>query len=57
MEDNDYGNDPSTFDQTMSDKDSTKWLEAMQFEMDSMHAKQVWTLVDPLKRIVPIRCK
>lgn len=29
MEDNDYGNDPSTFDQTMSDKDSTKWLEAM----------------------------
>ena len=29
----------------------------MRIEMDSMYANQVWTLVDPLERKVPIGCK
>ena len=29
----------------------------MRSEMESMYANQVWTVVDPLKRIKPIKCK
>ena len=32
-------------------------MEAMKLELDSIHFNQVWTLVDPSKVIVPIRCK
>ena len=52
-----HGDDPTTFDQAMKDPDSSKWLEAMKSEMDSMYSNQVWTLVDPPKGIVPIGCK
>ena len=48
---------PTTFEEALLDKDSSKWLEAMKSEMDSMYANQVWTLIDPPKGIVPIRCK
>lgn len=30
-------------------------LEVMKSEMNSIHVNQVWTLVDPLKGIIPIR--
>lgn len=57
MGDNDYEDDPSTFDQEMVDKDFAKWLEAMRSQIGSMHVNQVWTLVDPPEGKVPIRWK
>lgn len=57
MEDNDLGDDPSTYNQAMADKDSTKWQEAMQSKMDSMYLNHVWTLIDLPKEIVPFGCK
>ncbi|KAL0413831.1 UNVERIFIED_CONTAM: Copia protein [Sesamum radiatum] len=41
----------------MSDIDSDKWLEAMNFKMDSMGSNQVWTLVDLPKGVRPVGCK
>src|SRR5262249_38877114 len=49
--------DPSTYKEAMYDIDSEKWHKAMKSEMESMHANQVWTLVDPPEGIVPIGCK
>ncbi|PKI78455.1 hypothetical protein CRG98_001167 [Punica granatum] len=46
--------DPSTYEEAISDIDSFKWLEAMKSEIDSMSENQVWDLVDPLEGIVPI---
>ncbi|XP_073121893.1 uncharacterized protein [Henckelia pumila] len=51
------GYDPRTFKEAIFDVDASKWLEAMQSEFDSMHFKQVWTLVDPPDGIIPIGCK
>ncbi|XP_073119685.1 uncharacterized mitochondrial protein AtMg00820-like [Henckelia pumila] len=52
-----FGCDPRTFKEAISDVDASKWLEAMQSKFDSMHSNQVWTLVDPPNGIVPIGCK
>ena len=38
--------DPMTYSKVVMSSDSDKWLNAMKFEMDSMYANQVWTLVD-----------
>ena len=48
---------PHTFDQAMVDVDATRWREAMQTEIDSMHANQVWKLVDQPEGVKPIGCK
>lgn len=53
----DNGNDPKSYEKTILDVDSRKWLEAMKFEIDFIHVNKVWTLVDPLEGIVPIGCK
>ena len=37
IEDGSHGDDPSTFDETMSDIDSDKWLDPMKSEIYSMH--------------------
>ncbi|KAL0402133.1 UNVERIFIED_CONTAM: hypothetical protein Slati_4243200 [Sesamum latifolium] len=50
-------NDPKTYEETMLNIDSEKWLEAMKSKMDSMGSNQVWTLVDPPKGVRPVRCK
>ncbi len=50
----DHGDDPTSYKEAISDIDSSKWLEAMKSEMDSMHKNQVWDLVDPPEGIVPI---
>ncbi|PKI39955.1 hypothetical protein CRG98_039618 [Punica granatum] len=55
--DNNQRDDPTTYEEAISDIDSSKWLEAMKFEMDSMSKKQVWDLVDPPEGIVPITNK
>ena len=52
-----HGDDPSTYEQAMTDVDSMRWLEAMQAEMDSMYSNQVWTLVDLPDGFRPIGCK
>ena len=49
--------DPTTYEEDLYDKDSSRWIEAMRTEMDSMYANQVWTLVDPPEGIVPIGFK
>ena len=41
----------------MDSPDYEKWLEAMKSEMQSMYDNRVWTLIDPLEGLKPIRCK
>ena len=48
---------PTTYEKSLNSLESDKWLIAMKSEMDSMYTNQVWTLVDPHKRIKPIGCK
>ena len=36
-----HDDDPTTYEEALSDKDSLKWLEAMKVEMDSIYANQV----------------
>lgn len=57
MGDNNHGDNLSTFDQAMSDKDFAKWMDTIQSKIDSMHMNQVWIFKDPLKGIAPIRYK
>ena len=52
-----HDDDPTIYEEALSDKDSSKWLEAMKAEIDSMYANQVWTLIDPPEGIIPIGCK
>ena len=52
-----HDDDPTIYKEALCDKDSSKWLEAMRTEMDSLYENQVWTLVDPPEGIVPIGCK
>ena len=49
--------DPTTYEEALLDKDSSRWLEAMKAKMDSIYANQVWSLVDPPKGVIPIGCK
>jgi len=48
--------EPTNYIEAISDIDSEKWFEGMKFEMDFMYTNQVWTLVDPVERIL-IGCK
>ena len=57
VRDGGHGNDPSTFDETMSDIDFKKQLDILMSEIDSMHLNQVWSLIDPLEEIASIGCK
>ena len=38
--------EPTNYVEAMMSPDSTKWLEAMRYEMGSMYENKVWTLVD-----------
>ena len=50
MQESDYNigaeNDPETFDQVMSCKESNLWYDAMKDEMNSRQSNIVWNLVD-----------
>jgi hypothetical protein len=46
-----------TYTEAMKGPDSDKWLEAMEFELNSMHDNQVWNLVDPIEGVRPVNCK
>ena len=52
-----HDDDPTTYEENLSYKDSSKWLKAMKAEMDSMYTNHVWTLVNPPEGIIPIGCK
>jgi len=41
-------NEPTTYEDAIAGRDSTKWQEVMQTKMDSMYINQVWTLVNLL---------
>lgn len=49
--------EPTTYQEVLNSPDSSKWLEAMNSEMDSMYDNKVWTLVDPPEGIKPVGCK
>ncbi len=36
-----HGDDPTSYEEATSDIDSSKWIETMKSEMDSMHKNQV----------------
>jgi len=50
LEESDYNveadNDPETFSQAMSSKESNLWHNAMKKEMNSMALNKVWDLVE-----------
>ena len=50
-------NEPTTYSKAVMSSDSDKWLNTMKFEIDSMYANQVWTLVDAPEGVTPIGCK
>ena len=49
--------EPTTYNEVLLDKDSEKWLQAMNSEMDSIYENEVWTSVDPPIGTKPIGCK
>ena len=49
--------EPLTYTDAVTSRDSDRWLEAMRSEMDSMYVNQVWTLVDAPEGVSPIGCK
>ena len=50
-------NDPESFSQAMSSKDSNLWHNAMKEEMDSMASNRVWNLVKLPDGVKAIGCK
>ena len=50
-------NDPETFSQAMSFKESNSWYSAMKEKMNSMASNRVWDLVELLDGIKSIGCK
>ena len=50
-------NDPETFSQAMSSKESKSWYNAMKEEMNSMASNRVWDLVEFRDGVKAIGCK
>ena len=50
-------NDPETFSQAMSSKESNSWYNVMKEKMNSMASNQVWDLVELPDGIKAIGCK
>ena len=61
LQESDYNigtaNDPETFSQAMSSKESNLWHNAMKDEMDSMAFNQVWDLVQSPSGVKAIGCR
>ena len=49
--------EPSTYEETVSCSDSSKWMISMQEEMESLHKNGTWDLVRLPKGKKAIRCK
>ena len=50
-------NDPKTFSQAMSSKESNSWYSVMKEEMNSMISNRVWDLVKLPNGVKPVGCK
>ena len=46
-----------SYDEAIQSKDSRKWLDAMNYEIESMYINKVWTLENVPKGSNPIGCK
>ena len=61
LQESDYNigaaNDPETFSQAMSSKESNLWHNAMKNELDAMAFNQVWDLVQLPSDVKAIGCK
>jgi len=61
LQESDYNigakNDPETFDQAMSCKESNLWYDAMKDKMNSMQSNKVWKLVELPNGAKAIGCK
>ena len=49
--------DPTRYEETMADSDSSHWVKAMKAKIESMDSNQVWELVEPPANIKPTSCK
>src|ERR1700734_3289477 len=49
--------DPTRYEEAVTDVDSCLWKTAMKAEMESMYSNQVWELVDLPPNVRPIGCK
>ena len=49
--------DPTSYQEAMTDDDSCLWQKAMKSEMESMYSNTVWDLVDLPPNVRPIGCK
>jgi hypothetical protein len=49
--------DPTSYEEVMRSPHSSKWREAMEDEMRSMSANQVWKLEDIPKGVKIVGCK
>ena len=50
-------NDPETFSQALSCKESNLWYNAMKDELDSMKSNEVWDLIELPQGAKAIGCK
>ncbi|GKV37331.1 hypothetical protein SLEP1_g45370 [Rubroshorea leprosula] len=53
----DYDGEPSTYKEVVSCKNSSKWLIAMQEEVESLYKNHTWELVKPLTGKKIVGCK
>jgi hypothetical protein len=49
--------DPTSFEEAMRSAHSSKWLEAMEYEMRSMSTNRVWDLEEIPKQAKTVCCK
>jgi hypothetical protein len=49
--------DPTSYQEAMTEVDSCLWQKAMKSEMESMYSNKVWDLVDLPPNVRPIGCK
>ena len=49
--------EPTSYQEAISNPDSDRWLEAKKSEMQPMYDNQVWTLIDPPDGLKTIGCK
>ena len=49
--------DPTSYDEAVTDIDADMWQQAMKSELDSLYSNQVWELVNAPEGVKPIGCK
>jgi hypothetical protein len=49
--------DPTTFQEAIKSQEKSRWVGAIEEEMESLHKNQMWDLVELLERKRAIGCK